>query len=122
MSAGALGTFAQLAAHVLINSLAVLISAYVLPGVTVSNLGAAVVTAVMLGVVNALVRPLLVVLTLPITVLTLGFFLLVINALVILLVDVIVPGFAVASFWSALLFSVVLSLVNGFLRSLEHAA
>ena len=97
--------------HWLLAILSVLIAAYLLPGVTVSGLFAAFVTALVLGLVNAFIRPMLLVLTFPFTVATLGLFALVVNALLILLVSAIVPGFHVASMWSAILFSIVLSIV-----------
>ena len=102
----------SLLGHLLVASLAVAITAYVLPGVLVDGAAAALVTAVLLGVVNAFVRPVLVVLTLPLTVVTLGLFMLVINAALVLLVSAVVPGFVVAGLGWALLFSVVLWLVN----------
>lgn len=88
----------------------VLILAHLLPGVHVSGFMSALIVALVLGLLNIFVRPLLVLLTLPATILTLGLFLLVINALIILLCDTLVKGFKVDSFWSALLFSIVLSL------------
>ncbi len=100
---------------ILISAVAVFATAYILKGVTVKNFGSALLVAIVLGVVNAIIRPIFVFLTIPITILTLGLFLLVINALLIMLVDAIVPGFKVKNFWWALLFSVILSLVNGLL-------
>ncbi|RJQ36175.1 phage holin family protein [Candidatus Parcubacteria bacterium] len=95
----------------LVLTLAVIAGAYVLPGVRVTGFVAALVTALVLGIINALVRPALLVLTLPINALTLGLFTFVINALLIMLAAVIVPGFEVDSFWSALLFSIVLAII-----------
>ncbi len=107
-----------------LNAIAVLITAYVLPGVTVSSFFVALVVAVVLGFLNAIVKPVLIFLTLPVTVLTLGLFLFIINALMILLSSAIVPGFTVRGFWWALLFSVVLSLVHWVLArpAIESAA
>lgn len=99
----------------LIAAIAIMITAYVLPGVTVWGVIPALVTAVILGLVNATLRPLLFVLTLPVNIATLGLFTLVINALLILLTSAIVPGFEVQGFWWALLFAIVLSLIQGFL-------
>ncbi len=96
----------------LIHALAVVIAAYLLPGVSVSGFLAALLTALVLGLINAVLKPILILLTLPINILTLGLFTLVINAVLILLTSAIVPGFEVRSFWWALLFSLVLSLVN----------
>lgn len=105
--------------NLLIRVLAILISAYLLPGIRVENFFTALVVAIVLGIINAIVRPILLILTLPINILTLGLFTFVINALLILLVSAIVPGFFVANFWWALLFSLILSLVGGFLHSLK---
>jgi len=105
--------------HWLVAALAILISAYILPGVHVDGLVAALILAVVLGFINAFLRPLLIVLTLPISILTLGLFVLVINALLIMLAAYIVPGFAVASFWWALLFGIVLALVSSVLQMFE---
>lgn len=102
--------------RLLISSIAVFIAAYLLPGVSVSSFWVAVIVAIVLGIINVFVRPLLVILTLPITVVTLGLFILVINAALILLASAIVPDFAVAGFWWALLFSLVVSVVSGFLN------
>lgn len=96
----------------LINALAVGITAYLLPGVRVSGIFAALITALLLGLVNVFIRPLLLILTLPLNILTLGLFTLVINALMVLLVAAIVPGFSVRGFWWAFLFGLVLAIVN----------
>ena len=104
--------------HWLISALAVIITAYVLPGVTVSGFGSALFTALVLGLVNAFIRPLLLFLTLPLNILTLGLLTFVINALLILFVSAIVPGFFVAGFWWALLFSLVISIVSYALHSI----
>lgn len=95
----------------LILTLAVLGTAYILPGVSVSGFWAAFITALVLGIVNVFIRPILLFLTLPINILTLGIFTFVINALLILLVSAIVPGFSVANFWWALLFSIVITIL-----------
>jgi len=102
-----------------VSALAILITAYLLPGVTLDGFVAALIVAVVLGAINAFVRPILVVLTLPITIMTLGLFVLVINALLVLLASSIVPGFAVASFWWALAFGIVLAIVSAVLESFE---
>lgn len=96
----------------LITAFAVVITSYLLPGVMVENFIAALVAAFILGVLNMVLKPLLIILTIPVTIMSLGLFLLVINAFIIQLVDVIVPGFAVDTFWWALLFSIILSLVS----------
>jgi putative membrane protein len=106
--------------HFLVSTVAILITAYVLPGVHVSGLVAAFVLAVVLGAINLILRPILIMLTLPITILTLGLFVLVINALLVMLASYIVPGFAVDSFWAAFLFGIVLAIINWVLQILEE--
>ncbi|PIV08240.1 hypothetical protein COS52_03770 [Candidatus Roizmanbacteria bacterium CG03_land_8_20_14_0_80_39_12] len=103
--------------NLLINGLAVYITAQVLPGVTVSNFITAIIVSVVWALVNTLIKPILFILTLPATILTLGLFTFVINALMVYLVATFVPGFHVSGFWSALFFSLVLSLVSSILRS-----
>src|SRR3989338_987419 len=103
--------------HWLVSALAILISAYVLPGVHVDGLVAALVLAVILGIINALLRPLLIILTLPITILSLGLFVFVINGLLVMLAASIVPGFAVDSLLSGILFAIVLALISAVLNS-----
>ena len=104
--------------NLLVNGLAVYITAHVLPGVYVESFLTAVIVSVVLGIVNTFLKPVLFLLTLPATILTLGLFTFVINALMVYLVATFVPGFHVNGFWAALMFSVVLSLVSWFLRSL----
>jgi putative membrane protein len=96
----------------LLNGLAVVLTAYLLPGVTVEDYWSALLVALVLSLANIFVKPILIILTIPITLVTLGLFLLVINALIILMVDYFVPGFFVDGFWWALLFSLILSLFN----------
>lgn len=108
----------NLLGHWLITTVAIIITAYLLPGVSVTGLVPALLAAMVLAIINVLLKPLLLVLTLPINILTLGLFTFVINALLVELTSAIVPGFYVASFWWALLFSLILSLVSGFLHSL----
>lgn len=103
--------------NLIVSGLAVLIASYLLPGVKVNGYFTALIVAVILGIVNAILKPILIIITLPINILTLGLFTFVINALMIKLVAAFVPGFSVAGFWWALLFSLVLSLVNSFLHS-----
>lgn len=100
----------------IINGFAVFITAYFLPGVKVDGFITAIIVAIVLGIVNFVVKPVLHLLTLPITILTLGLFSFVINALMILLVSALVSGFHVDNFWAALLFSLVLSLVSSLLH------
>lgn len=102
--------------NILLGALIVFVLAYVLPGVSVEGYLTAIIVAVVLGVLNYIVKPLLVLLTLPITVFTLGIFLLVINAFIIILAGKIVPGFYVDGFLWALLFSVILSIANSWIN------
>lgn len=102
----------------LLNGLAVLLTAYLLPGVTVTHYGYALLVALVLALVNAIVKPILVVLTIPITFVTFGLFLLVINALMILLVDWLIDGFKVDGFWWAVGFSLILSVFNSLFKDL----
>lgn len=110
----------RLIIHWLISALAVGITALVLPGVSVSGIGAALIVAAVIGLLNTFVKPFLILLTLPVTVMTLGLFILVLDALLVMLASSIVPGFAVAGFWSALFFAVILSIVGSFLHSFEE--
>jgi len=102
----------------LLSGLAVLLAAYLLPGVHVDDYGYALLVAAVLAVANFIVKPILIILTIPITVITLGLFLLVINALMILLVDALVSGFRVDGFWWALAFSLILSVFNSLFADL----
>jgi putative membrane protein len=96
----------------LVSALVVIIASYLLPGVHVANFTTALLVALVLGFFNMVLKPILILLTLPITILTLGLFTIVINALLILLASHIVPGFQVDGFWSAVLFSLLVSLIN----------
>lgn len=102
----------------ILNILAVGVAAYVIPAVRVEDLLALVVAAVVLAVVNAVVKPILIILTFPVTVVTLGFFLFVINAFMVLLAARLVSGFEVDGFWWALVFSLVVSFVSSVLYSM----
>ena len=95
----------------LFTAIAVFVTGYLLPGIEVETLVVALVVAVVLALLNTFVKPLLVVFTIPITILTLGLFLLVINAVIILIAGYFVDGFYVANFWWALLFSVIVSVI-----------
>jgi len=103
--------------RILLTAAAVLVLSYVLPGVAVASYWAAVIVAIVLGLLRLIVKPILVVLTFPITVVTLGLFLLVINAVIILMADYFIDGFAVKNFWWAIIFSLLLS----FLQSVFHS-
>ena len=114
--------------RLLISTIAVLITDLLLRGVslgdmdTMNGLLTAVLVAAVLALLNGLLKPILILFTLPITFVTLGLFLLVINAAMVLLADKIVPGFTVDSFWWALGFSLVLSIVQGFLNALDRGS
>jgi len=102
----------------ILNAVALLIVAYLLPGISVASFGAALIAALVLGLLNTLVKPFLILLTLPITVVTLGLFLIVLNGLVFWFAGSILKGFQVAGFWWALGGAVVYSLVSGLLSRL----
>ncbi len=97
---------------VLVSTFAVVITSYLLGGVNVPDFTTALVVAFVLAIFNAILKPFLIILTIPVTVMSLGLFLLVINAFIILLAAEVVRGFEVAGFWWALLFSIILSLVT----------
>ena len=101
---------------VLVCSVNVFILAYILPGIAIVDFFTAIIVAVVLSLLDAVVKPLLILLTLPATILTLGLFLFVINAGIILIDAHFVHGFKVDSFWYALLFSVLLSFFNSFVH------
>ncbi len=103
--------------YILISSVAVYFTAWLLPGISVNGYGTAIMVAIVLGLLNAFVKPFLQIVSFPITVMTLGLFLLVINTVIILLAGWLVNGFHVDSFWWALLFSIIVSLVTGVLES-----
>ena len=102
----------RLLINLLISAIAVILVAYFLPGVTVDSFLTAIIVAIVLAVLNALLKPVLILFTIPITILTLGLFLLVINAAIILLTDALIDGFEVRSFLWALIFSLILSIVT----------
>jgi len=103
-----------------VNALAVMLAAYLIPGVSVRDFWSALIAAIVIGLVNAIVRPLAIVLTLPINIITLGLFTLVINALMFWLASAVVPGFHVNGFWpafgGALVFWAVSWVSNAFLK------
>jgi putative membrane protein len=104
----------QFLIHWLVIALALWVTAYVLPGVNVDSTQALAIAAIVLGLVNALIRPILTILTLPITILTLGLFYLVVNGLTFLLASKLVSGFHVAGFWWAVLGALGVSIVSSF--------
>ncbi len=100
---------------ILLAAVAVVILAKLLPGVSVDSYTTAIWVAFLIGILDSIVKPVFVVLTLPITVLTLGLFLFVINAVLILMANSWIDGFSVSGFWAALLFSILLSFLESIL-------
>ena len=94
------------------SALSILIAGYVIPGVVVAGFWSALILSLVIGLLNILIKPLLVILTLPINILTLGLFTFVINALIIMLASSIVKGFQVGGFINALFFSIVLTIIQ----------
>lgn len=101
--------------RLLINTVSIFVVSYVLPGIQVDTFLTALVVAVVLAVLNVTLKPLLILLTIPLTVITFGLFLLVVNVLVLYAADALIDGFHIAGFWWALLFSLLVSLLNGLL-------
>ncbi len=102
----------------LINAVSLLVVAYLVPGIALASFWAALVAALILGLVNTVIRPLLVLLTLPVTILTLGLFIFVINGLLFWFVAAFIEGFAVAGFWTAVLGAIAYSIVSWLLAAL----
>jgi putative membrane protein len=102
----------------ILNAVALLIVAYILPGITVASFGSALIAALVLGLLNAVVKPVLILLTLPLTLVTLGLFLLVLNALVFWFAGSILKGFQVEGFWWAVIGALVYSIVSTALAGL----
>lgn len=98
--------------HLIVSALLLLLVSQFVSGIHFRSLGTALLAALVLGIVNFLVRPILVLITLPVTILTLGLFLIVVNALMLMLTSALVPGFMVAGFTSALVAAVLLGLLN----------
>lgn len=105
--------------HWLLSAIAIGITAYILPGITVAGIVPALVLAVVLAIINTFIKPVLSILTLPLSIVTLGLFSLVLNTLLIMLAAAVVPGVTVAGFFSALLFGIVLALVSAVLKSFQ---
>jgi putative membrane protein len=104
---------------ILTSSLAIFFTAWLLKsGITINDYPTAVILAIVLAILNTFLKPLLVFLTIPFTIVTFGLFLLVINAMIILIASSFVPGFKVEGFWWALLFSIIVTLVNSVLQGL----
>ncbi|MEX2594262.1 MAG: phage holin family protein [Anditalea sp.] len=101
--------------QIIISGLAVILAAYILPGISVEDFFTGIVIAALLALLNITIKPVLIFLTIPITLVTLGLFLLVINALMVIIAAEIVPGFVVEGFLWAVLFSLILSIINSLL-------
>jgi putative membrane protein len=108
----------RLLTYLLVNSIAIMVASYILPGVKVDAITTVLMVAIVLGVINTFIKPIILLLTLPLTLVTLGLFTFIINALLVLLTSKIVHGFSVQNFLWALLFSLVVSVVSAFLSHL----
>ena len=104
--------------RLLLNGIAVLCAAWLIPGLHVDTPATAIIAGIALGLVNAIVRPLLMLLTLPLTLLTLGLFIFVVNAICLALVAWLVPGFSISGFGAALIGAIVISLVSWLLSAI----
>lgn len=102
--------------RLLVTSLAAYFAAWLLPGVSIDSVTTAVIVALVLAILNAIIKPILIILTIPITIVTLGLFLLVINIIIVKLCDYLIDGFAVNNWLAALLFSLVVSVVSSILH------
>jgi putative membrane protein len=102
----------------LLNTIALMAVAYLIPSITVASFTSALIAALILGLVNAFIRPILILLTLPVTVITLGLFILVINGLLFWLVGSVVQGFVVQGFWSGFIGAILFSIVSWALSAL----
>jgi putative membrane protein len=104
--------------RLLLNAVAVMFAAWFVPGIAVSSPGTALLAGAVLGLVNAVIRPILIILTLPFTLLTLGLFIFIVNAICLALVAWLVPGFTISGFWAALFGALVISLVSWLLSAI----
>ena len=104
--------------RIVLNGLAIVVAAWIVPGIAVSGVLAALGAGAILGVVNVLIKPLLLLLTLPLTIVTLGLFIFVVNALCLGLTAALVPGFTIAGFWSAMGGALLVTLVSWVLNGL----
>ena len=110
----------KLLLRLLINTVSVFVAAKIVSGIELNSIETAFIVAIVLGVLNTFIKPILIILTLPINIITLGLFTFIINGFLVLLVSYFVPGFVVATLISALLFSILLSLISAFLGMLLH--
>lgn len=100
-----------------LNALALLATAWLMPGIGLDGFGAALITALVLGIVNAIIRPVILFFTLPLTIVTLGLFTLVINAVMLMITASAVDGFSVSGFWAAFFGSIIITIISGVLSS-----
>ncbi len=108
----------NLIVRLLVNALIVFGLAWALPGIHIASFWTAILVALVIAILNIFVKPLLIILTIPVTIFTLGLFLLVINAIIVLLAEALISGFVVDTFWWALLFSILMAVLNStFLNS-----
>lgn len=103
--------------RLVVNAAAVFLAANLVPGIAVSGFGKALLAGLILGFVNAIIRPILFILTLPFTIVTLGLFIFVVNAICLALVAWVVPGFTIHGFWAAFFGAIVISLVSWLLHA-----
>lgn len=108
----------KLISRLLINIIALLVVSYIVPGFIIKDLKTAVIAAVVIGLINTFVKPILKLITLPLTILTLGIFSIILNVLMLMLAASLTPGFHIDGFITALIASIVLSLVSSFLQML----
>jgi putative membrane protein len=107
--------------NLLVNTLSIFAASYVLSGIQVDSLVIALVLAIIMAVLNVTLKPLLILITIPLTVVTFGLFLLVVNVLVLYAAEALIDGFAIAGFWWAIAFSLLVTFVNGVLFGLEKS-
>ncbi|KKS31188.1 hypothetical protein A2380_03315 [candidate division WWE3 bacterium RIFOXYB1_FULL_43_24] len=106
----------KLLLKLVIATLAIFVASRIIPGVVVEDLVTAIIVAIVLGTLNLFVKPILILLTLPINLITFGLFTFIISAFIVLFTAAIVPGFQITSIWTAILFSIVVSIINSFLN------
>lgn len=104
--------------RMIISTIAIMVTSYLLPGVRLDSFSAALTTALLIALLNTLVKPVLIILTIPVTLITFGLFLLVINASIIMMASNLLNGFHVQGFWYALLFSIILSGITTVMESM----
>lgn len=111
----------QFLIKILITTVNAFILQYIVPGIKFQSIFTALIVSIILALLDAIIKPLLIILTLPVTIITLGLFLFAINAFIVLIAEYVVPGFTVQSFWHAFLFSLLLSFFNSFVHKRAFA-